>query len=263
MFRYLRGVFFLWVLIIFLGLSFIYVSRTYAQEMNALGIANYVTIDDKDVKDGDIISLTRSGYHLSKIVYDPMIVGVVTKNPGVSLNFETGSNIYPVMSTGTVMVNVSTANGNIKMGDPITTSTIPGAGMKATKSGYVLGIAADDFSSKNTKEIGKIAISVNATYLFSEAATKSSVSDIFNLSSIAAYEEPLTVLKYLTAAIIVILSFILGLFSFGKVAAVGIEALGRNPLAGRMIQFSILLNVIISVAIIAAGLTIGLLIIML
>lgn len=256
----------LFFLLVFFITLFSPVSLIFAQENSSplgLGIANYLIINDKNVKDGDIIVLSRTGYHLSTIIYDPMIAGVVAENPAISVVLEIDKKTYPVVSSGTVMVNVTTSNGAIKPGDPITTSAIPGAAMKATKSGYVIGTSIDSFTSNNPKEIGKVAVSLNISYLFSEAATKSSMNDIFNLSSIAAYEEPLTVLKYITAALIVILSFFLGLFSFGRVASVGLEALGRNPLAGRIIQFSIFLNVLISIAIIAAGLIIGLLIIML
>jgi F0F1-type ATP synthase membrane subunit c/vacuolar-type H+-ATPase subunit K len=52
---------------------------------------------------------------------------------------------------------------------------------------------------------------------------------------------------------VVILSFILGFISFGRIANTGVEALGRNPLAGKMIQFGIFLNVLITISIVIAG----------
>ena len=59
------------------------------------------------------------------------------------------------------------------------------------------------------------------------------------------------------AGIVVLLSFVLGIFSFGRVANTGVEALGRNPLAGRMIQLGIVVNALITVAIIGAGMFIA------
>jgi len=56
------------------------------------------------------------------------------------------------------------------------------------------------------------------------------------------------------AAFIVIISFIFGFLSFSRVAARGVEALGRNPMAKKTIQLGILLNVIITLGIIVAGL---------
>jgi len=53
---------------------------------------------------------------------------------------------------------------------------------------------------------------------------------------------------------------LLGFVAFGRVAGRGVEALGRNPLAARVIQLGIFLNVFITVAIIAAGILVAILI---
>lgn len=235
-------------------------AKVSAQNEVSLGIANYYPIQDKNVKDGDIVSSSPKGYYLSNTPYDPTMVGVVTTNPAVALNLEETGKSYPVVATGTVQVLVTTVNGDIKKGDPITTSTTPGVGMKALKTGYALGVALDGFSSKDTKAIGKINISMNLHYSFAKITsdnTKANLLDIANLSVLATYESPLAVFKYVVAAFVILLSFILGFISFGRVARSGIEALGRNPLAGRMIQFGIFLNVLITVAIIVSGLFIA------
>jgi hypothetical protein len=51
----------------------------------------------------------------------------------------------------------------------------------------------------------------------------------------------------------VILSFVIAVGYFGRISSLGIEALGRNPLAGRMIIFSIVLHVILALAIVGVG----------
>jgi len=84
--------------------------------------------------------------------------------------------------------------------------------------------------------------------------------DIFKLSSLATYEQPMTVFKYFVAALIIFASFFFGFFVFGKVAGKGVEALGRNPLAGKMIEMGIVMNVIITVVIILSGLGLALVI---
>ena len=43
--------------------------------------------------------------------------------------------------SGRVPVKVSTKNGDIRPGDYITTSDIPGVGMRATRAGHVIGKA--------------------------------------------------------------------------------------------------------------------------
>lgn len=250
-------------IVFFLFISFFWflpIREAFAQNDVSLGIANYYPIQDKDVKDGSIVSSSPKGYYLTNTPYDPTLVGVVTINPAVALNLENTGKSYPVVASGNVQVLVTTINGDIKKGDPITSSAKPGVGMKALKTGYALGVALDDYSSKDKNAIGKINISMNLHYSFAKITsdnTRANLLDIANLSVLATYESPLSVFKYVVAAFVILLSFILGFISFGRVARSGIEALGRNPLAGRMIQFGIFLNVLITIAIIVSGIAIA------
>lgn len=227
----------------------------FSQEQNlSLGIANYVQIEGKSVKNGDIITSTEKGYVLSSTPYDPLVIGVVSENPAVSLSIEgAGESTYPVVSSGNVEINVTSQNGDIKEGDLITSSSIPGAGMKANKTGYVIGRALSAFTSEDKDAVGKINIALNLHYSYSSSTTPSTLKDILTLSVFATYESPSAVFKYVVAGFVILLSFILGVVSFGRVANTGVEALGRNPLAGKMIQFGIILNVLITLSIIAAG----------
>lgn len=253
------GFFFLWLTIsqsipVLLG----HQSHVFAQENLSLGIANYLPVQGK-VDNGDIVSFTNKGYFKSKTPYDPLVIGVVSKNPAVSLSIqgEDAEKTIPVISSGNVEVKVSSENGDIKEGDLITTSSIEGVGMRATKTGYVIGTALDSYSSKNTKTTGKINITLNLHYSYSTSSNLNTLSDILNLSLLATYESPSAIFRYVLAGVVVLLSFILGIFSFGRVASTGVEALGRNPLAGKMIQLGIVFNVLITVAIIGAGMFIA------
>lgn len=223
----------------------------------SFGIANYLPIRDEKVEDGDIVSFSPQGYFLSKTQYDSLMIGVVTKNPAISLESIQAKISYPVVSTGNTYVNVTTSNGNIKKGDPITSSSLLGKGTKGTHTGYIIGTALEDYSSTNTKAIKKIAVNLSIHYYASQTSVKTSIFDIFNLSKVATYEEPIQAFKYFVAAIIVILSFVFGFFSFARTATKGLEALGRNPLAGRIIQFGILLNIVVAVIIVLSGLLIA------
>lgn len=243
---------FLFLLLIFTFYFFMNAGRINAQD-SLLGIASNLTIPGT-IRDGDIIVSTNKGFALSKIPYDKNIKGVVSLKPAISLEIQTGTNTYPVVNAGKTTVHVSTANGSIKQGDYITTSTMPGVGVKADKSGYVLGSALESYSNKDPKVIGSIPVMLNIQFVVSKAPLQSKIFDVFQLSTLATYEEPLTVFKYVVAAFIVIISFVFGFFSFSRVAAKGIEALGRNPLAKKTIQVGIILNVIITLGIIVAGL---------
>ncbi len=234
------------------------ITELMAQSISSFGIANPTSVKDKVVRDGDIVSASEGGYSLTKSSYDPRLYGVVTINPAVAFNTNETGKRYPVVSSGNTYVNLSTINGGVKKGDPITSSPIPGVGMKATESGYVLGYALEDFSTDDPREIKRVKVQVDTQfYAPLSSGPRSKLLDIFRLSAIATYEKPLTVLRYVVAAIVVVLSFLLGFLSFGRVASIGVEALGRNPLAAKMIQMGIIINVFITITIIGSGLAIG------
>jgi hypothetical protein len=241
------------VINVFIFLTAIVSLKSISAQDSSLGIATNLGISGT-VRDGDIVVSSDNGFRLSTIPYDKNIKGVVSLTPAISLQVQSGDHTYPVVNAGKTNVHVSTANGVIKQGDYITTSTMPGVGVKAEKSGYVLGTALESYTNKDAKVIGSIPVLLNIQFVVSKAPIQSKIFDIFQLSTLATYEEPLTVFKYVVAAGIVILSFVFGFFSFSRVAAKGIDALGRNPLAKKTIQFGIALNVIITLGIIIAGL---------
>jgi len=232
----------------------------YADDTN-YSFANYLPVQDHVVKNGDIISFSPKGYFLSRVPYDAFAVGVVDTNPAISIEVSGPTKNYPVVSSGNALVNVTTMNGLIKKGDPVTPSKVPGAGMKGTKSGYMIGIAQEDYINSNTKAIGQIPVTINVHYIALKGSINSGLLDIFNLSTIATYEQPLQVLRYVIAAVIIIASFTFGFFSFARTANKGLEALGRNPLASRIIHIGILLNIMVTIGIILGGLIVSFIVI--
>ncbi len=222
-----------------------------------LGVAHIVVMQEKNVEDGSIVV---AGGRRSTIPYDSQISGVVSRDAAIILNSNSGDNGLPVISTGTVYVLVSTQQGNIKKGDLITSSTIPGVGVKATNSGYVMGTAMEDYSNSNPKQIDKITVSLDLHYFNSKSTFPGTLSDIFKFVILPTKESPTPIFKYIVAAIVVLGSFILGFLSFGRTAAKGVEALGRNPAASKIIHLGIIFNVMIVGLIVAAGLTVAFLI---
>ncbi len=111
--------------------------KVYAQDTSS-GIAISIPIADENAKDGSIISSSAKGYALSNLPYDQSIYGVITENPSVFIENINLSDTKPVLSQGKASVLVSTINGEIKVNDIITTSTIPGVGQKSTINGFVL-----------------------------------------------------------------------------------------------------------------------------
>jgi hypothetical protein len=97
--------------------------------------------------------------------YDSLVVGVVSLKPAVLLGgfngkqFENETQIAVALA-GRVPVKVTTKNGNIRIGDLLTTSDIPGTAMKCDencKLGNVVGKALENFNGKE----GKILVLVS------------------------------------------------------------------------------------------------------
>lgn len=228
------------------------------------GVATYVSIKDKGVLNGDIVATKDGKYVLAKTPYDPLLIGVVNLNPAVSINLTGNPKDYPVVSSGIALVRVNTSGGNIKSGDPITSSTTPGIGTKATQPGFVIGSAQESYSNADTKKIKSILVSLDTHYGYPPTLSSGAGSkflEIFNLTAAASYQQPSIFIKYAISALIVIITFVIGFFSFGRIASNGITALGRNPLAARIIQIGIVLNVLIALTIILSGLFLAYLII--
>jgi hypothetical protein len=216
-----------------------------------------VLIADKNVVDGNIITSTSKGYVLATTIYDSNMYGVYTESPAIFLQNTDEEQTKPVTTSGKAYVLVSSINGNIKKNDSITTSTIPGVGQKATRNGMVLGTALQDYSNSNPKASGKILASINPHFNSSLADTKTNVLEVLKNASDPGMLTQLTSLRYILAVGIVLISFGIGFIYFGRVASTGVEALGRNPLASRMIQLNLILNLIIMIVIVIAGLGIG------
>ncbi|MGI5828236.1 MAG: hypothetical protein ACOX6V_04440 [Patescibacteria group bacterium] len=256
-----------WFLLLplFLFICFVSIFPVSAQDLS-LGIAQYYSITDENVKGGHIISADQDGYHLSNDQYDVGIIGVVSDNPAISLKpRESEENQHPVIAVGKSYVIVNGTGGPIELGDLITSSDTPGVGVKASKRGFVIGSALGSFNPENPTDEGKVLVSLDLHFSmlglgdrFGEEgggglSLKDRMAEIYSLSAIAAYEEPSKVFKYVLAGFVVLVSILFSFFTFGRTAKNGIEAFGRNPLAGKLIGIGMVLNVSIAVVIVLSG----------
>ena len=250
------------ILIFSLVLGLLSPISIYGQTTSA-GTAFSVSIVDKNAKDGSIIISTPKGFALSSIVYDTNVYGVFTQSPSVYLQNTEDETLKPVTTSGRVFVLVSSINGDIKKNDFITTSTIAGVGQKATRNGMILGTALEDYNNSNQKITAKILVAVNPHFNASFSDTKTNLLEVLRNASDPTTLTQLTSLRYVVAAGIVLVAFAIGFIYFGRVTSSGVEALGRNPLASRTIQLSLVFNLILMIAIIIAGLGIGYMILIL
>ena len=247
---------FLLVQIFFLITFLFFISKdVLAQITTGSGVATSTGITGS-YKDGDVVCVDGSDIGaVCKKAYDSNMIGVIVENPGVSFIDDSGG--VPVISSGNVYTNVSSINGEIRRGDFVTSSATPGVAQLAKKSGYVLGLALEDYTNPNTNEVGKILISVSVRPAILTTGAGDNLIELMKEGVSGAFESPLAALRYVVAGILVVASFVFGILHFGKMAKSGVEALGRNPLAAKTIQFGILLNVLIAIVIMALGLGIA------
>lgn len=218
--------------------------------------------------DGDIVSYADTGVKLSDREYDDKVFGIVETSPLVVYRRkdQTGQ---PVVRNGTTVVNVTTANGEIKVGDFITSSSIPGKGQKALASGYIVGVALEGFNGEGGEDVsftppgegqqprqvksGQINVAIKIEYAeIGTARNANRLFDILNGALFRSVQDPekfVNLIRYIAAGLAVLISFLIGFFTLARTIPKGIEALGRNPLARTTIQFGIILNIIFTVGI--------------
>ncbi len=149
-----------------------------ANVLNSVGAAQFCDQDiaetfgtDARTEPGDLVVLIPEdreipAVQLSTQPYAAAIVGVVSTKPG--LVFDQGETILAgdtsnlitdektvVAMVGRVPAKFSLENGPIAVGDPLTSSSTPGAAMKATQAGRIIGYA---LQSSDAAADGKILV---------------------------------------------------------------------------------------------------------
>lgn len=234
----------------------------YANEA-ASGVATSIKLGD-EIKDGQVICTNEDGNIPCERGYDSNMIGIVNLAPAVSLETETPQEGYaPIVNSGETLVIVNGANGDIKNGDFVTSSETSGEAAKALKSGYVLGTALESFSPSKEDDTKSILVAINIRPVVLSQGASDNLLELVKQGVESAFLTPLSSLRYIVAAIVVIISVWYGFRQFGKVAQSGVEAVGRNPLASRAIQFSVFFNVLLTLGIIAVGLIIAYLVLVL
>lgn len=133
----------------------------FANSTNEYGdVAEFFKVKESSRKPefGDIVSVSTKDnqtFELTNKPYDPLCAGVISENPSVFINDPSAGE--PVALTGRVKVKVNLQGGKIMPGDPITSSSMEGVGMKANADGLILGYAMEGFDGSRA-EVGKVWI---------------------------------------------------------------------------------------------------------
>ncbi len=126
---------------------------------------NYVS--SELLQPGEVVAMSGDGNSNAIIAATSQtptqLLGVVSTNPGVTINSgaktdTTHPNLYPIALVGRVPVKVSSANGIINLGDPLTASSIPGVAVKATQPGLIIGRALESYTDTNPNDTGSIMV---------------------------------------------------------------------------------------------------------
>lgn len=234
-------------------------------QSNSQGLAISLPIVGEGVESGHVICASDTGFILCVLPYDPQLTGVVNDNPSLALDAEgtEGDTTRLVLQDGVAAVIVSGMAGGISEGDFVTTSEIPGVAQVADRNGYVLGAALEAFSPASPEDTGTILVALNIHPAAGLSGARSDLLQALRQGLTAPVFEPLSSLRYILAALMILIAFSLGFIYFGRVAKTGIEAMGRNPMAGKMIQLSVLFNIVITIVIVLIGLAIAYLILIL
>ncbi|MBI5358374.1 hypothetical protein HZB69_01965 [Candidatus Amesbacteria bacterium] len=225
-------------------------------QTSSSGMAVSVNLPSEGLIDGSIICSTDKGSVICDKEYDSSVMGVYTEAPSILLENTSLVGGKPVISAGKVYVRFE---GSIKKGDYVTTSNKPGVGQKASRNGYVLGSVLEDFDGPS----GNVLVALGMRPAVLASSTADNLWEALRQGLSSLYLTPLSALRYAMAMIITLAAFVLGFTFFGRVAKSGVDAVGRNPLAGRTIEFTVIINVILTGVIMASGLLLAYLILVL
>lgn len=230
------------------------VSGTVRAQSGQTGVAIPIIVTGEQPEEGDIICTGRGSYMVCDDTYSTGMFGVVTTFPAAAFQMAPQENQHLVLTHGDADIRVSAQNGDIKKGDLLTSADVRGVAMRASRNGYVLGMALEDYAPEDKNQIGSIAVSVDIhpTTIFIDV--RSNLLQALREGLAAPVLTPLAALRYMLAAFVTIASFVLGFVHFGRLAKTGVEAIGRNPLARLQIQSTVTINLILMVIIFGGGL---------
>lgn len=220
---------------------------TVLAQKSSFTVSTDFEIEGSDIRRGMIVTNNGKRITISSQTYDPNMFGVVTEKPAISLSQkDVDGQTYPVATSGNVPVLVTDANGLIQKGDYITSSSERGIGMKVNEPGRVLGIALESMSatsdghdlimvSLNYETVSGDSLSNTTTNTENEYNVHIDGNKIFTTND-GETIPILTLIKYISAGLIAVISFSGSLIYYIQISKKEVEALGRNPLASKIIH---------------------------
>jgi len=194
-------------------------------------------------------------------------IGVVVAPDQTTLSLGAATGQVQVVTSGLATVFVSTANGNIKSGDPVALSTIAGVGEKATSSGRIVGIAQGAFSdatsnvqsatvgsgaTKRQVSLGEVTIQVGVTSYSVQTPAAGVLGAVQNIAN-SVSGKAVAVVRLYVAAFILLAAVICSTVLIYSAVRSSIVAIGRNPLSRKSVFRSLAQIILVVILILAVA----------
>ncbi|MGH7156851.1 MAG: beta strand repeat-containing protein, partial [Candidatus Saccharimonadales bacterium] len=120
-------------------------------------------VGDTAPQAGDVLTVDSAGKAVDDATapYDSHLIGVVSTSPYQVGGQDDGHSVVLAL-TGRVPVKVNLENGPIAVGDPLTSSSVPGEAMKATAPGKIIGMALEGYDG--TQDSNEINVQLGVSY---------------------------------------------------------------------------------------------------
>lgn len=240
------------------------------QSPDLLAIARGYTTDDRDIRVGMIAALSTDSTDNNRVERgasdsSERIVGVVTTIENSVITVASGDSKVLVENEGEVEAYVSNINGEVKKGDGLVISSFRGILMKAgTTPGNIIALAVTDYSlaapetydikgesAQEGIKVVKLKVNLNKEGTANSGAiTDSSLSRLGQAITGKEISEIRLVVALVIFFIVVIAQ---GGILYGAIFST-ITAIGRNPLARKMIRSELLRVIMVSIFVLLFGL---------
>lgn len=227
--------------------------------------------DDTGLMPGMVVALSESStadepkVERAALDKSTQVIGVSTTSDGQLVAVGTDKSQIFVQTAGEATVLVSDLNGPVKSGDLLTPSPLLGILMKADQSmAPVVGIAIEDFDESTAKEqliqegssqgrvrIDKVRVSLDHVAASNQYAgmTDSSLTRLGR----ALTGRDINELQVVAALAVFLIALVAeGGIIYGAISS-SITAVGRNPLAGRIIRREMVRVVGVALAVLVIG----------
>lgn len=122
------------------------------------GIADFAEYFKKDkdqtIEYGSLVCLKDNGLAVKCDNDNNNIIGAASERPAFLGGKNLGNGSVAVGLVGQVEILVANLNGEIKAGDALTSSDIPGVAIKTTKAGQIVGKALENLTADESKIVG-------------------------------------------------------------------------------------------------------------